>query len=300
MPETSSHTTLEQTWQQYLAQVNDALEAYIQPREDCPETLREAMAYSLLAGGKRLRPVLVLLACEACGGEISQAMPAACALEMIHTYSLIHDDLPAMDDDDLRRGCPTNHIKYGEGNAILAGDGLLTYAFEIIARDVQPADIAVQCVVELATAAGAIGMVGGQVVDLEAETAGIKNLQHLESIHRRKTGALLTAALVLGGRIAGAPENVLQSLKQYGQYIGMAFQITDDLLDITGDPAKMGKGVQKDANHGKLTYPALLGVEESRQKAEEYIEKACEVIKLPKEQTSRLDALARFILKRDH
>ena len=300
MPESSSEITLEQTWQQYRARVTDALEASMQPREDCPETLREAMAYSLLAGGKRLRPVLVLLACEACGGEISAAMPAACALEMIHTYSLIHDDLPAMDDDDMRRGRATNHIQYGEGNAILAGDALLTYAFEIIARDVKPAEIAIQCVVDLATAAGAIGMVGGQIVDLEAETSGIKNIQHLESIHRRKTGALLSVALVLGGRIAGTSEKVLQSLRQYGQYIGMAFQITDDLLDITGDPAKMGKGVQKDAEHGKLTYPALLGVEESRKKAEEYIEKACEVIKLPKEQTSRLEALARFILLRDH
>ncbi|VAX41835.1 (2E,6E)-farnesyl diphosphate synthase [hydrothermal vent metagenome] len=300
MSDVSSHTALEQTWQQYRAKVNTALEGYMQPRVDCPETLREAMAYSLLAGGKRLRPVLVLLACEACGGEISQAMPAACALEMIHTYSLIHDDLPAMDDDNMRRGRPTNHVVYGEGNAILAGDGLLTYAFEIISRDVHPTDVAVRCLTELATAAGAIGMVGGQVVDLEAETSGIKNIEHLESIHRRKTGALLTSALVMGGVIAGISEKVLQSLIEYGQCIGMAFQITDDLLDITGDSERMGKGVQKDANHGKLTYPALFGVEESRQKAEDYIQRACEVIALPQKQTGRLESLARFILERDH
>ena len=165
--------------------IEDRLAEYVAPQFDCPNRLRESMAYSLLAGGKRLRPLLLLISCEACGGSVEAALPAACALEMVHTYSLIHDDLPAMDDDDLRRGRPTNHIVYGEALAILAGDGLLTRAFEIIAQDISPKEVAAECCADLASAAGWCGMVAGQVADLEAEHQGILNLDQLEAVHRR-------------------------------------------------------------------------------------------------------------------
>jgi geranylgeranyl diphosphate synthase, type II len=283
------------------SQVNRRLDAYLrQLGPDCPERLRESMAYSLLAGGKRLRPLLTLLACEAAGGETAAAMPAACAIEMVHTYSLIHDDLPAMDDDDLRRGRPTCHIKFGEGHAILAGDALLTLAFEIVARDLPSPAIAAACCLDLAAAAGAAGMVAGQVADLEAEDCGVSSLEQLEAIHRRKTGRLLCCALTMGGRIGGADTDSIANLEQYGTNVGLAFQITDDLLDILGEQAKMGKGVRKDAGHGKLTYPALVGVDQSRELARGLIEQACCAITGFGERARRLDALAHFVLERDH
>jgi geranylgeranyl diphosphate synthase type II len=258
------------------------------------------MGYSLLAGGKRLRPVLVLLACEACDGDVEAALPAACAVEMIHTYSLIHDDLPAMDDDDLRRGRPTNHVQFGEAQAILAGDGLLTLAFEILARDIKPAETAAACCVDLASAAGPCGMVAGQVADLEAELAGDATLEQLEAVHRRKTGRLLASSLTMGGRIAGANAEMLGALESYGTSVGLAFQIADDLLDIKGQRDKLGKSVGKDAAQGKLTYPALVGVETSRQMAAELIDKACRSISAFGVQGQRLEALAHFVLQRDH
>lgn len=298
MPQTAS--LLEDAWRTHRARIHARLEEYLRLDADCPDPLREAMSYSLLAGGKRLRPVLVLLACEACGGDPEAAMPAACAIEMIHTYSLIHDDLPAMDDDDLRRGRPTNHVVYGEATAILAGDGLLTLAFEIIARDVKPPAVAAACCADLASAAGVCGMVGGQMADMDAENSGGVDVAHLERIHRRKTGRLLCGALTMGGRIAGADAKMLAGLEQYGNCVGLAFQITDDLLDVGGDPAKMGKGARKDADHGKLTYPALLGVEGSRRKAEELIQQACRSLAVLGDRGQTLAALARFVLERDH
>lgn len=291
---------LEDALQPLRARVNQCLEDYLHLGRNCPERLQEAMAYSLLAGGKRLRPMLVLLACEACGGSVETAMPAACAIEMVHTYSLIHDDLPAMDDDDMRRGRPTNHIQFGEGMAILAGDALLTLAFEVIARDIQPPEVAAACCADLANAAGSVGMVAGQVADLEAEQCGVPTLELLESIHRRKTGRLLNSALILGGRIAGADDTMLKSLTVYGENLGLAFQITDDLLDITGVAAKMGKGVRKDAERGKLTYPALLGEEGSRDLARSLITAAVGAIAGLGERRGRLEALAHFVLERDH
>lgn len=258
------------------------------------------MLYSVAAGGKRVRPVLTLLACEACGGAIESALPAACAIELIHTYSLIHDDLPAMDDDDLRRGMPTNHVKYGEATAILAGDGLLTRAFEILARDIQPAEVAAACCVELASAAGAEGMVGGQQADLEAETHPIRTIEQLEAIHRRKTGRLLSAALIMGGRIAQTSLHNLRSLQVYGESIGLAFQIADDVLDVVGDAGKMGKGVRKDSDLNKLTYPSLLGLDESRRRAEALVERACAAVAVFGAKASHLQALARYIIERDH
>lgn len=290
------------------AEVNAALEGYLgRLSEDCPPRLREAMRYSLLAPGKRLRPALVLLACEACGGGRRAALPAACAIEMIHTYSLIHDDLPAMDDDDFRRGRPTCHKQFDEGTAILAGDALLTLAFEVLARDVQPPEVAAACCVELASAAGPEGMVGGQMADLEAECSLLTpapsprpTAEDLESLHRRKTGRLLCAAVLLGGRIARADPPSLARLRQYGSAAGLAFQIADDLLDVEGAAEKIGKRVGKDAKQGKLTYPSLWGLEESRRRAAALADEACAALAPFGARGCRLQALARYIIARDY
>ena len=300
----SNPANFEADWQKLRSVVEDALAVSIdQLSPACPDRLREAMHYSLMAGGKRLRPVLTLLACEACGGEIEAAIPAACGIEMIHTYSLIHDDLPAMDDDDLRRGRPTNHRQFDEATAILAGDGLLTLAFAVIAEGIQPPDVATACLADLASAAGSEGMVGGQMADLQAETAeessGRSDLGQLEGIHLRKTGRLLRSALTMGARIARSPIESVEILDHFGKCLGLAFQITDDLLDITGDATKMGKAVRKDADHGKLTYPGLLGIRESRRRAEQLIDEARRSIVTFGERGRSLEALADFILERD-
>ena len=270
------------------------------PEAGLPDRLLESMSYSLLAGGKRLRPVLVLLACECCGGERAQALPAACALEMIHTYSLIHDDLPSMDNDDYRRGRKTNHVVYGEALAILAGDALLTLAFEVVARDVRPPEVAAHCCLDLARAAGAVGMVGGQVADLEAEGKILGSLDELEAIHRRKTGALLECSLSLGARIARGTEEQRLALTQYGRCLGLAFQITDDLLDVRGTQVATGKGVGKDAARGKQTYPSLMGVEASQMRAELLVAEAVHSLAMFGERARPLETLARFVLDRDH
>ena len=294
--------------------VNARLATYVAPEIDCPGKLSESMAYSLLAGGKRLRPILVLLACEACGGDSETALPAACAIEMIHTYSLIHDDLPAMDDDDYRRGRLTNHKVYGEAMAILAGDALLTLAFEVLARDTQPGSVAAACCADLAAAAGWCGMVGGQVADLEAEQQSAdrqlghatdkshetSGLTQLEAIHRRKTGRLLMSAVTLGARVAQAKAEMVNRLEEFGKRVGLAFQIADDLLDVTGDAAKLGKNVGKDATLGKMTYPGLLGIEGSRRKADDLIDEACRLLEPFGERAGPLIALARFVTHRDH
>jgi geranylgeranyl diphosphate synthase type II len=282
------------------ARIENRLAQYMAPQPDCPPRLREAMAYSLLAGGKRLRPLLVLLACEACGGDSAAALPAACAIEMVHTYSLIHDDLPAMDNDDFRRGRLTNHKVYGDALAILAGDALLTLAFELIAREVTPPAVAAACCADLAAAAGECGMVAGQVADIESQHSGLFRVEDLEAIHRRKTGRLITCALILGGRIAEASPDQLSSLREYGQRLGLAFQITDDLLDVAGDRTKMGKGVQKDAQQGKLTYPGLLGIEESQRRAAALLDDACRIAETFGPRGRWLVELARFVGKRDH
>ncbi|MDA0282747.1 MAG: polyprenyl synthetase family protein [Planctomycetota bacterium] len=306
--------------------VEDGLGRFLERSDACPARLEESMRYSVEAGGKRLRPVMVLMACEACGGDPQNALPAAVAIEYVHTYSLIHDDLPAMDNDDLRRGRPTNHKQFDEATAILAGDGLLTLAFEIIAREIAPADVALACVIDLASAAGIEGMVGGQMADLQGERAELVDSQEtaasdksgcapvgtagrteqerkvaqLEAIHLRKTGRLLRSALTMGARIARADKKAIEMLDHYGRCVGLAFQIADDLLDITGDAAKMGKGVRKDAELGKLTYPGLLGLEESRRRAQSLIDEACRSIEPLGDRGLRLEALARFVLERDH
>lgn len=297
----NSPSSLEEVWKPLRLQIEEQLKQCLDRLSaDCPDPLREAMAYSLLAGGKRLRPILVLLASEACGGTIDAALPAACAIEMVHTYSLIHDDLPAMDDDALRRGRPTSHIQFGEALAILAGDALLTLAFEIVANGVTAPQTAAACCADLAQAAGAAGMVGGQVVDWEAENLTECSLEHLESIHRRKTGALLTSSLTLGARIGGADLDTIEIFRKYGKSVGLAFQITDDLLDRTGNPETIGKAVRKDQEQGKLTYPALLGIAESRRRAEILIDTAKQCIAPLGDRGRRLEQLAQFVLERDH
>src|SRR5262245_2471938 len=263
------------SFQDYLharrAEIEGKLDAALKPQDGLPAELLAAMRYSLLAPGKRLRPLLVLLAHEACGGGATDPWPAACAVEMVHVYSLIHDDLPAMDDDDLLRGLPTCHKKFSEATAILAGDALLTLAFQVLA-EAYPSATGAACCADLARAAGAAGMVGGQADDLSWE-GGERTLAELEFLHARKTGALIGSCLRLGARVAyarhpgGVPRTVLELLDGYGRALGLAFQITDDLLDVTGAAEEVGKRVGKDAARGKLTYPGLLGVEESRRRA---------------------------------
>ncbi len=274
------------------------LDAYSNFDTGCPDVLQAAIRYILLAPGKRLRPLLTLFAAETCGLDPEAAMPAACAVEMVHAYSLIHDDLPAMDDDDLRRGRPTCHKEFGEASAILAGDALLARAFEVLARDVQPAQVAAHCCQILASAAGASQLVGGQADDLAAEQQDGGGLESLEAIHRRKTGAMLGVALRLGGEIATASDLQLAALTRYGENLGLAFQVVDDLLDHGGNAEQLGKRTQKDANRGKLTYPRLLGVDASRQRAAKLIEDACAALSVFENQASQLTSLARFVLER--
>jgi len=277
--------------------IERALRAYLAQAVGVPEVLGAAIRHSLLAPGKRLRPMLVLMAAEACGGEEGSAMPAACAVEMVHTYSLIHDDLPAMDDDDMRRGVPSCHAAFGEAMAILAGDALQALAFEVLARDTQPPATAVRCCAELAHAAGLSGMVGGQVDDL---TAGFVtgDLNLLESIHRRKTGAMFNASLRLGGLVAGAADEQLAALEAYGGRLGLAFQIMDDVLDSEGDEAAMGKHAGKDSAHGKLTFPSVLGGEESRRRAGRLVDLACAALAPWGVKAGSLEMLARFVTER--
>jgi geranylgeranyl diphosphate synthase type II len=271
----------------------------------CPASLREAMAYSLLAPGKRLRPLLVLSATEAAGGDAALALPAAAAVEMVHTYSLIHDDLPAMDDDDLRRGRPTCHKQFGEALAILAGDALLTLAFQVVGES-YPAATAAACCRELARGAGAAGMVGGQVEDLAWENQPSGALADLERVHAHKTGALFRTCLRLGAfvaqgeRTAGPEPALLEALDTFGRGFGLAFQITDDLLDVQGDAEQTGKRVGKDAARGKLTFPGLLGTVESRRRAEAYCRQATEALRPLEYSWGRLVALVGMVLERDH
>lgn len=271
-------------------------------REGEAPRVGEAMRYSLEAGGKRVRPVLCLLAAEAVGGSLEAALPCAVALEFIHTYSLIHDDLPAMDDDELRRGKPTNHVVFGEGQAILAGDGLLTEAFALLARAPElPAERGLKALAVLAEAAGWRGMVGGQSLDLEGEqltrSGGSYDLAHLQKIHRLKTGALLRASLELGGIAAGANEVQQSALRESGAALGLAFQIQDDLLDATSTAEAMGKQVGKDAGKGKITYPLIMGLEGARIALREATESAAERLKgLPN--PSSLTAWAAYLAER--
>lgn len=282
--------------------IAERLATYVD-QTDIPETLREAMAYSLLAGGKRLRPVFVLATLEAMGKPIESGISVGCAVEMIHTYSLIHDDLPAMDNDDFRRGKPTNHKVYGEAMAILAGDALLTYAFEIVceaeAADI-PASSVVQVVRELASYAGARGMVGGQCADMEGENVQL-TLEQLQYIHQHKTADLLIFCVRAGAILAGATEHQLELLTRYATNIGLAFQIQDDILDVTGDEAKIGKPVGSDEKSHKSTYPVLIGMEASRQMLNRLVDEANQALLEARLADDRiLRSLASFVIERDY
>jgi len=263
-----------------------------------PPRIHEAMRYSLMAGGKRLRPILVLAAGEVFGGAPERLYPVACAFEMVHTYSLIHDDLPAMDNDDLRRGMPTCHKQFDEATAILAGDGLMTHAFRILAEMDAPAEQKVRVIRELAVGSGTVeGMIAGQIVDLEAEGKPI-DAGRLAFIHRAKTGALIRGALVCGGIVADATESDLALLSAYGDRVGLAFQIADDILDETATAEQLGKTPGKDAAAGKATYPALYGLEASRKQAESLAEEAIEVLAPLGQRAELLIAMARFVVHR--
>lgn len=278
----------------------------------CPPVLAEAVKYALMGPGKRLRPLLCMMACEAVGGTAEQALPAACAVEMVHTYSLVHDDLPAMDDDDLRRGRPTCHIKYGEALGILTGDALLTVAFEVLASGYGPKTVSVSCV-ELARGAGLAGMVGGQVLDLIADgritgtETGVRGSKEsdLETIHRLKTGALFRSSLRLGvyaaqaERPAGVNPEHLAAIDEYAAAFGLAFQVTDDLLDVESSAEATGKRVGKDAARGKLTYPGVLGVAESRRKADTLGKQAIAAAATLGPAAAPLIALAEYVVTRD-
>ncbi|MDZ4821038.1 MAG: farnesyl diphosphate synthase [Planctomycetota bacterium] len=285
-------------------QVDAALDRFTRFSPACPARLGEAIRYSLLAPGKRLRPILVLWGAEACGyQEQSEAdesiLAAACAVEMIHCYSLIHDDLPAMDDDDLRRGRPTCHKAFDEATAILAGDALLALAFEVLATHAQPANLASQCCALLARAAGPTALVGGQADDLAGQFSA-DGLITLQAIHERKTGAMIRVSLEIGCTLAEATPEQCEVLDSYGTKLGLAFQIADDLLDVRGDEAATGKRVGKDSEMGKLTFPGLLGVDESLRRAQRLIDEATCAIAPLGSQASKLDALARYVLERNH
>ena len=267
-----------------------------------PEKIYESMRYSLLAGGKRLRPILCLATCKLMGGSVAMAMPTACALEMIHTMSLIHDDLPAMDNDDYRRGKLTNHKVYGDDIAILAGDGLLAYAFEYVAlktKDV-PADRILNVVARLGNTVGAAGLVGGQVLDLESEGKTDITAETLSFIHTHKTGALLETSVVSGAILAGACDTEINKLSRYAQNIGLAFQIVDDILDITATDEQLGKTAGKDLAAQKATYPSIWGLEKSQAKAQELIDEAIAQLQDYDAAAEPLRAIANFIITRNH
>jgi geranylgeranyl diphosphate synthase type II len=308
-----SATTGLQAWLDARRQdVDRALAGFLPSSPRCPDRLAEAMRYSLLAGGKRLRPVLCLASAEAVAPDAPDAaravaLPAACALELIHTYSLVHDDLPAMDDDTLRRGRPTNHVVFGEGLAILAGDGLLTEAFALLAREPRAAagveapvlaERKLRALAIVADAAGACGMVGGQAIDLAAAGAGATfDVEGLRSMHARKTGALIRAAAASGAVMAGAGERRVLAIEAFASELGLAFQIIDDILDVEGEAASLGKTAGKDAAAGKPTYPAIHGLDASRTLAQVSVDRALAALEA-EQLGGHLPAIARWVLTR--
>jgi geranylgeranyl diphosphate synthase, type II len=279
--------------------VNSALDRFLPAKMARPATIHKAMRYSLFAGGKRIRPALCLAAAQACGGNQANAIPLACAVECIHTYSLIHDDLPAMDDDDFRRGKPTNHKVFGEGIAVLAGDALLTMAFEIAAQcKGWPRYPHPSVILELSRASGSLQLIAGQVADLEGEGKRI-SAKHLRYIHERKTSALLCCAVRLGGMSSNCTTAQLKALTTFGYHVGLAFQVIDDILDVTQTTQTLGKTAGKDTKARKATYPAIVGLEKSRKIAEQLTDRAFDALKQFKGKAPALEALAEFLLKRD-
>jgi len=281
------------------ASVNAALERFLPSENTKPATIHKAMRYSLFAGGKRMRPALVLAAAQACGGRETDALPLACAVECIHTYSLVHDDLPAMDNDDYRRGKLTNHKIFGEGIAILAGDALLTQAFEMAAQARGwPRYSHRDLVLEIAKASGSLQLIAGQVADLEGEGKRTSAAQ-LKYIHERKTSALLCCSARLGGMSANCSTAQLNALTDFGYHVGLAFQVIDDILDVTQTSEKLGKTAGKDTKAQKATYPSIIGLEKSRKIAADLTYKAFAALKSFKGKAAALEALAEYLLKRD-
>jgi geranylgeranyl diphosphate synthase type II len=276
------------------------VEQYIKDMPWTEDLMSKSMYYSLFAGGKRIRPVLALATAECVGGNIQDVLPAAVALELIHTYSLIHDDLPAMDNDDYRRGKLTNHKVFGEGYAILAGDGLLTYAFELLSSRMSfPAELQLRVLHEVAVAAGRLGMVGGQVLDLDGEGKDL-TLSEIEDINRKKTGALLQVSVRLGAILGGGREDQIETLTRYAQALGLAFQIKDDILDIEGDSQILGKPVGSDQKNAKATYPFLMGLEKARECLHAQTSKALEALECFGERGRFLAQLAEYMKNRQH
>ena len=279
--------------------VNAALDKFLPTEKTKPATIHQAMRYSIFAGGKRMRPAVLLAAAQACGGTEKDALPLACAVECIHTYSLIHDDLPAMDNDDFRRGKPTNHKVFGEGIAVLAGDALLTQAFEIAAQAKGwPRYSHRDLILEIAKTSGSLQLVGGQVADLEGENKKL-SVAELRYIHERKTSALLCCSVRLGGMSANCSPAQLQALTDFGYNVGLAFQVIDDILDVTQTSEQLGKTAGKDVAAQKSTYPAIVGLEKSRKIAAQLTDKAFGALKIFKGKAVALEALAEYLLKRD-
>jgi geranylgeranyl diphosphate synthase type II len=280
--------------------VDQALRSYLPRKSVRPGTIHEAMRYSIFAGGKRLRPILTLTAAEACGGVLEDALAPACAVEIIHTYSLVHDDLPCMDDDDLRRGRPTSHKVYGEGMAVLTGDALLTEAFAILAETPDTKRFQTRNYLrELASTAGSKHLIGGQVLDLEGEGRKLTK-RELIRIHESKTAALLTCSLRLGGMTANATPRQLEALTSFGYHLGLAFQVIDDILDVTQSTEQLGKTAGKDEAAEKATYPALMGLEKSRKEAQRLTQKALAAIRVFGRKGARLEQVARYLLEREY
>jgi geranylgeranyl diphosphate synthase type II len=284
---------------QRMAAVDAALDRFLPPESERPESLHKAMRYSVFAGGKRLRPVLVIAGAEAVGGSAERVMPTACAMELIHTYSLVHDDLPAMDNDDFRRGVPTNHKVFGEATAILAGDALLTLAFRLVADNARTSNISAlqEVVVDIADAAGHGGMVAGQVADLEAEGRQV-GAETVDYIHAHKTGALIRASLRVGAMLCGGGAEQVRALSVAGASLGLAFQIVDDILDVVASSEELGKTAGKDQIQQKATYPAIHGIEASRARATFLIRDAEEALRVLGPPAEPIRALGRFILER--
>jgi len=280
--------------------IDAALQRFLPRASVRPSTIHRAMRHPVFAGGKRLRPILCLAAAEACGGDSEHALAPACAVELIHTYSLVHDDLPCMDDDNLRRGNPTTHVVFGENMAVLAGDALLTEAFAIIAQTPEGKKYrAGDYVTELASASDSRRLIGGQVMDLEGEGKALTKAQ-LVRVHEAKTAALLTSSLRLGGMSANASSSKLQALTDFGKSLGLAFQVIDDLLDVTQSTEKLGKTAGKDAAVEKATYPAILGLEKSRREAHRLTHKALSALRPFGRRAVRLDQIAHHLLDRDY
>lgn len=282
--------------------INEALDRYIPGIDETPGQLHEAMRYSVFAGGKRLRPILFLAAAEAVHGRADELLPTACALELLHTYSLVHDDLPAMDNDDFRRGKLTNHKVYGEAIAVLTGDALLTLAFDLMASNILQGNISprigVEVIREIAAAGGSKGMIGGQVVDIQSENK-LVDKEVLNYIHEHKTGALFRASVRCGALMGGCSPQQLDCLTQYAENLGLAFQITDDILDVEGDSVKLGKTVGSDARKKKSTFPALYSMERSKKLARESVSKAVGALAQFAEEADILRYIAGYLLERE-